>query len=334
MTKHTVIALLLASTMLTACAVQSTSGGTAPDEAKGGLFGLASADDLQVETAGAFKDKKEVVIGSFQISFLEEKKASKKAGGGLMGNGFGGKSSAHLELTGLDTARFQAITEAAYADFVKKLQAAGYSVTDRTALANHEDFKGVSSEASPQREESSFFGSSVTQTTVAPKAIDRIYAGGFGFSNSLTGAAVVAEKTKVPVLFVTYTVDFANAGGHGGAWTMTSSVEVGQGISVPPGGGVTIVGGHMGTFSSAVGSVKLGQPVYSKTTFGEVVGTTSDAAVGLEAAVNVIGALGGVGTNQSRSFEVKANPAKYSEVTTKVLGDANSKLVDKMAALR
>lgn len=332
--KHT-FALLAATTMLAACAVQGTSSGTAPEEASGGLFGMSKAEDLTVDTAAAFKDKKEVVIGSFQIAFLEEKKASNKAGGGLFGSGFGGKSSANMTLVGLDTPRFQAITEAAYADFVQKLQAAGYTVVDRSTLAAHEDFKNVSSEVSPREEEGDLFGFGVTQKVVAPKAIGKLYAGGFGFSNPQVGAIGFADKTGTPVLFVNYTIDFANkSGGHGGYWSNSSSLEVGQGLSVPPGGGISFVGGQAGTFSSANGSIKLGQPVFSTDTFGEVVNTNSEGYVAAETAVNVIGVLGGVGSNQSRSFEVKADPAKYTKVATKVLTDANAMLVHKMQALR
>lgn len=329
------IAALLASTMLAACAVQGTADGTKPEEASGGLFGLAKVDDITVETADAFKGKKEVVIGAFQIAFLEEKKASNKAGGGLFGGGFGGKSSASLALSGVSTKKFQGITEAAYTDFVQRLEAAGYTVVDREKLATHEDFKDVSSENSPREEEGDLFGFGVTQTVVAPKAIGKIYEGGIGFGNPQVGATGFADKTKTPVLFVNYIVDFANkSGGHGGYWSNSSSLEVGQGISIPPGSGLNLVGGQAGTFSSANGSIKLGQPVFSTETFGEVVSTNSEEYVAAEAAVNVIGVLGGIGSNQSRSFEVKAEPKKYTEVATKVLGEANGKLVGKMQSLR
>lgn len=329
------LAMGTALALMSACAVQGTDAGTRPEEASGGLFGLSKADDLQVDTAAAFKDKKEVVIGGFHVAFLEEKKASNKAGGGLLGSGFGGKSSANMELKGVETAQFQAITETAYADFVARLKAAGYTVADRSVLANHDDFKGVSSEPSPIEEESNLLGMGVTQTVVAPASIGKIYDGGFGFSNPQVGAIGFADKTGTPVIFVTYTVDFANkAGGHGGYWSNTSSLEVGQGISLPPGGGLTFVGGQAGTFSSANGSIKLGQPVSSDETFGEVLNTNSEGYVAAEAAVNVIGLLGGVGSNQSRSFDVKADPAKYQAVASKVLADANGKLVGKMVSLR
>ena len=329
-------ALLITTSLvlLAACSVQGKSGGTTPGEAKDGFMGLSTASDVKTDTEAAFKGQSNVIIGSFQITYLEEKKASAKAGGGLMGNGFGGKSKAHVTLKNITTEQEQAITDAIYTDFIGKLQQAGYTVYDRAALVEHEDFKGVTSDVSPKREESSFFGGDVTQTTIAPTAIGRTYGGGFAFSHPIAGAAGFATKTKTPVLFVNYTVDFANAEGSGGYFSSTSSVEVGQGISIPPGGGVQLIGGQSGTFSTSNGSITLGQPVYSKETFGDVVGTTTDAEAGLEAAVNVIGLLGGIGSNQTRSFDINADPARYTAITQTVLAEANTKLVNKMKALR
>jgi len=333
------ITILLASTLLSACSVKHKEGGTTAGKVTSGLWGMNTASDIAVEGAEAFKGKNQVVIGSFKVGFLEEKKASAKAGMG----GFGGKSTAHMKMTGIDQATMQAITEAAYADFVAKLQAAGYSVADRSALLASEDFKGVSSDVAPLREEKSFFGSSNTVTYLSPKALgDKIYwaggeagrTGGFGFANSGMAAANYAGKSGTPVLFVSYLVDFANSEDQGGF--TTSAVSVGQGISVAPGSGINYYGAPMGgTFSATtIGSVKLGQPVSSGEAFGQIQNTSSDTAVVAETALNVVGAVLGAGTNQSRDFEIAADAAKYKTVSTKVLGEANSALTHKMGALK
>lgn len=335
-------AVLLITAALTGCAVQSTNSGTKPGQSTGGFMGLSKTDDVVVQTPDAFKGRNQVIIGSFKVGFLEEKKASAKAGGGLLGNGMGGKSSAHLKMNGITTATMQQITDAAYADFAAKLKAAGFTIADRSALLNSDDFKGVSSEPSPVREEASFFGSSNTVTYFSPKTLgDKIYwhgeqghAGGFGFDNVMVGAANYADKSKTPVLFVSYLVDFANAEGSGGSWSMSSSVSVGQGLSVVPGGGVWIIGGQGGTFSTNSGSVKLGQPVYSTDTYGEIKGTSSDAAIAAETALNVATSVLGGGSNQSRDFEINANPAKYKVVAGKILGESNAAITSKMGSLK
>lgn len=337
--KRTSIALLLVTTVLAGCSVQGKSGGTTANEVKGGLFGMSRAENIQVEGAEAFKGKNQIIIGSFKVGFLEEKKEGSKA---RMG-GMGGKSTAHMKLNGIDSATMQQITEAAYADFVAKLKGAGYTVADRSALLASEEFKGASSDVAPLREEKSFFGSNNTVTYLSPKALgEKIYwaageagrSGGFAFANSGMSAANYAGKSGTPVIFVSYLVDFANAEDQGGF--THSGVSVGQGLSVKPGGGINYYGAPMGgTFSATtIGSVKLGQPVSSSETFGELKGTTSDAAVAGEAALNIATSLLGGGSNQSRDFEINANPAQYKKVSTQVLGDANTQLTARMASLK
>lgn len=332
-------ALLISTSilMLAACSVKSTDQGTKAQTASGGLFGLGTAADYDVTTEGAFKGVKQVVIGGFKVGYLEETKAAEKAG-----SGFGGKATAKVDLVGIDKALMQKITDSAYSDFVARLQKAGYTVVDRGALLQNRDYAKANKEKSPLREESSFFGADTTITYVAPTNVEGLYFtgesgrnGGFGFANPQVAAINFADENKTPVLFVTYQVDFANkAGGHGGWGSVNSSVEVGQGISVPTGGGVRLVGGQGGTFSSANGAILFGQPVSSDETFGTITNTTSDAAVGLETATNLFSAVLGGGTNQTRSFEVKADPAKYKAVALKVLAGANEKITAKMAALR
>ncbi|MBN8542734.1 MAG: hypothetical protein J0M34_00535 [Alphaproteobacteria bacterium] len=335
-------ALLISTSiiLLAACSVQSTDKGTKAETRSGGLFGLGTAADYDVQTEGAFKNVKQVVIGGFKVGFLEETKASNKASGGLMGGGFGGKSTAKVDLKGVDAALMQEITDAAYADFIAQLEKRGYTVADRGELLKNRDYANANKEKSPLREESSFLGADATITYVAPSNMEGLYftgesgrSGGFGFGNPQVAAINFAEENKIPVVFVTYQVDFANkAGGHAGI--TTSAVEVGQGISVPPGGGVRIIGGQGGTFSSANGAILFGQPVSSSDTFGTIENTSTDAGVAVETAANIFSAVLGGGTNQTRSFEITAVPAKYKAVSLKVLGSANEKITAKMLSLR
>jgi hypothetical protein len=336
----TILCASVAALALGACSVTSTNQAVAPQESTG-VFGIKSAD-YAVETEKAFKGVNRVVIGSFKVGFLEEKRESRKAGGGLFGGGFGGKSSAHVTLSGLTPELMQAITDAAYADFLKQLQAQGYTVEDRAQLLASADFAKANKQPSPLRQESSFFGSDNTLTYVAPKEIENLYffmaetpeTGGFGFSNPSVAAMGFADKNKLPVLSVTYLLDFVGSTGHGGAFTSTSSLEIGQSMHVPSGYGITLIGGQAGSFSTNNGSVKLGQPVHTTATFGEIEQETGEGMVAAETALNVVSALAGAGTNQHRQFAIKANPDQYQNAATGVLKDANKRLIDKMKSLQ
>src|SRR5690606_16192329 len=95
--------------------------------------------------------------------------------------------------------------------------------------------------------------------------------GGFAFSSPSAGASEFANKTGKKVIHAVYVVDFANSEKYGSWATSTSTINVGQGLSViPDSSKISIVGGYAGTFSSANGSVVLGQPTMSEKPFADV----------------------------------------------------------------
>lgn len=328
--------MMLAAT-LAACAVTGSQEVVKPKAQKSGFMGLSTTANVTVDGPKAFTGQNKVVIGSFHVAFIDSKKEAEKAG-----TGFGGRSSAKLELQGVTPEVRQAITDAAYADLLAQLQAAGYEVADRSVLLNSPEFSKTKKENSPFVKEASFFGSANNMNYVAPRAIGDVrffngengLSGGLGFSNPAAGASMFADKNKLPVIAVAYTIDFAAKDGSGGRWASTSSLEVGQALTVIPGSGINFIGGQGGTFSTAIGSLKLGQPITSPDKYGEVVMTTSGAMKSLEVATNVLGVMMGAGTNQSRDFVIKADPAKYRDGSIAILKQANSDLLGKMASLK
>lgn len=345
--KYTPLFALLASVALSGCLAANTSTQSVTSaEKQSGLFGLGEKDALNVDTAAAFKDVKKVVIGGFIVGFDMAKTESSKAGGGLFGSGFGGKSTAALTLNGIDNAALQAITDKAYEDFTAQLKAKGYEIVERKQLLEHEDFKDVKTYEHPYEDDQSTLLTSGTLTRYFnPSSFgDKLYVfmgdvagltGGFGFGNPTMGAVGFAEDTKIPVLHVSYRIDFANADKHGGFATNSSWVNVGQGLSVKPEATkIGIIGGQMGTFSSAVGNITLGQPVNSDKSFATVDDTTSEVSEGVQMATNVVGLLGGIGSNISREYVVNARPADYSAASLDALSQTSKAFTDKMQSLK
>ncbi|HEY8963517.1 MAG TPA: hypothetical protein VIN59_03530 [Alphaproteobacteria bacterium] len=332
--------LLGATALLAACAVQSTTEATKPNEARSGLWGMNKQADLQVDNEKAFAGVNKVIIGSFKVGFLEGKKDSAKAGSGM-----GGKATAKTSLEGLTPAVMQAVTDAAYKDFVTSLETKGYTVADRSQLLADAEYAGTESSPSPLREEASFFGSANTVTYVAPSGFEgiRFFIGeagkgtGLGAMNGPWAKAIkFAKNTGIPVLSVYYLVDYANTAGNVSHYALMSSVNVGQGISATIGSGVMLVGGEAGgTFGpNPNGSVKLGQAVFSEEKFGELRQDTTGAGVAAEVALNIFTSALGGGSNQTREFTIVADPAKYQQVASNVLGQANNVLVSKMASMK
>lgn len=323
----------------------ATQSVTKAGEHKSGFMGLSTTDTVTVETAQAFKGVEEVILGSFVVGFATKKTDSAKAGGGLFGNGFGGKSTAECDLTGVDDETMQQITEAVYADFKKGMAAKGIKIVSRDALAEHETFKGVSTLKTPHEEsQGGLFGTNSVTKYFAPADVSPIYPfmgtiagvmGGFGFSNPSVAAATYADKTKQKILHAVFVVDFANSEKYGGWATSTSNVSVGQGLSViPQVSKIAIIGGSSGTFSTNSGNVALGQPTMSEKPFADVTDATGEGEKALEVAANVVGLIGGVGTNKKRSFEFKARPDDFKAAAIDAISQANTLLINKIGELK
>lgn len=339
------VAALSALVLLTACAGPSaTQGVTKAGERSGGLFGMSKADTVTVRTGEAFKGVNEVIIGDFVVGFALKKTDSAKAGGGLMGSGFGGKSTARCDLTGIDNATMQQVADAVYANFVASLEAQGVKVADRSELLNSDAFKDTTKMENPHEEtQGGLFGTNGITKYFAPTALGEIrpmgdipgVTGGFGFGNPMVGASKFASATGKKVLHVAFVVDFANTEKYGSWATSTSNINVGQGLSVIPGyTKIGIIGGEGGTFSTNIGDITLGQPTTSDVAFADVVDSTTQGEVATETVANVIGLIGGVGTNKSRSFEFKARPEDFSRASVDAIGQANTILMQKISELR
>lgn len=311
-----------------------------PPTQTSGLFGLAKADAIKTDVPEAFKATDKIIIAGFKIGFTESTVSSAKAG-----SGFGGKTTANLKLEGITDDIRQKIVDAAYADFLSKLKAANFTVLDQSELFQSEQFKSVKYYDFPFRLDSSTILNShgmtiYTQPSVfGNKAVLNLgeipgETGGFGFSNGGVASAGFAEKTNIRVLFVRYIVDFANTSAYGGWHRVTSSINVGQGISVQPGASLYLIGGQQSTFSKTNGNITTGQPIFSTKEFGEVrdeTGTTNKVVQGV---TKIVGILGGIGSNAFANYVVTAEPAKYTEVANEVVQETNKSIIQTMQALR
>lgn len=330
--------VLIAITAVTACqfSVKADKGATAP-KASTGFLGIKKSD-LDIKTPKAFAGTKAVAVGSFKVGFVEAGGASAKA------SGFGGRSSAKVKLIGIDDATRQKITDTAYEDFLTQLESHGYTVSDRAALLGSDRFSKAKTIAAPYRTDNAGAALGAEVVYFQPSSFPQMhlfledgvtgFANAFGFGNPSVAANEYASKSGAKVLVVTLLVDVANADTHGGRFTSTSAVKVGQGLSVKPGSGIALLGGGGGTFQTSNGTVRLGQPQFSTETFGEMVDVTSGAAKSVELASNVASALLGGGTNISRKFELRADPVKFTEATSQLLKNTNGALVNAMAELR
>lgn len=300
---------------------------------------------IKVDKPAAMNASREVVVGSFVVAFLIERRDSAKAGGGLLGSGFGGKSSARSNLAGLTDADFQAATDAAYADFERQMTAAGYTVADRAPVlaavtqggakaqengAEKDLILGRNSKAEARLFAPSGWGGPL----ITREFLGLMEAGGFSSTRSAILMTMkgqeFAKSSGQAVVNVFYVVDFAQAETYGGAFRNVSAVEVKAGLAAVPEATKLVVFAPKGQ----IGTATLREPIAIGGAFGEFADSQSGSEKTLNAAANVIGFLGGVGTNSSKEYTMTADPVAWRGGVSELMSATNAQFIATMNGAR
>jgi hypothetical protein len=337
------LSLLAASTLtLVGCTGVSVSENSKPATQKGAFFSTRS--DIETTGDAGFKNETRVVVPAFRVGFVQAKGSKASASGGLGSSGTA-STSANTTLHGVDDAVYQAITDAAYADFIADLKANGYEVLDKNTYEGLPVYQSMAASPSPQKVDSSAFGEVLFY---APKGMKVTFIpgeeGGFsgfkGFDSNSTIKAFpqIGKELKASVIAASYIVDYVNTESSGGFFASRASVEIGQGLSLRPGSGVTFYGleasGCVGYCPHVVSTVKLGQAVYSQEKFGELKDMQTDGEKAAQSALRVVTALTTGSAYGWATYEMHANPADYKRITTKLMDDSNGQIAAAMAKLR
>lgn len=194
----------------------------------------------------ALKGAQTVAIGAFNVGFIFESLDSTKDYGGLIG-AMSGASRAKSELTGVTPAMMQAITDAAYADLATRLKAAGYVVQDPSVMFANPGVAKAKAMNNPQdiniQLEKKSTGKAVYYK---PSALPRqlmMLEDFTGSGMSSIGANMAASQggfwmqqyakdSGVPVIDVTYLIDFSDQKRPGGL--TLAGINVNANLSVVP----------------------------------------------------------------------------------------------------
>jgi len=164
-----------------------------------------------------------------------------------------------------------------------------------------------------------------------------VMAGGFGAIGMNIAAGRVqtafsnyAKANEARVVNVIYYIDFANSEEYGGWFRTSSAIKVNGSLAlIPDYSKVTVIGPDY-----QIGSLVLKDPVAVGGDFFDKEDTQSGAEKATNRVANVIGFLGGVGTNSSRKFSFTARPGAYVAGVGQVTAEASTLLAQKLAALR
>lgn len=291
---------------------------------------------VATKNPAALSGIRQAVVGSFAVGFMTERTDRARAGGGLMGGGFGGKSTAKSRLEGLTDADFQAATESAYAVFIEQVAAKGITLADRQGLLSaygskvkplpNGDERDMITGSDDRAKTRLFSPAALGGPVVLQEWLGMLSAGGFNFNSSVINASMnakaYAKSSGQSVLNVLLLVDFANADTYGGWFRNSSAVNVKSSLAAFPEVSQLVVFAPAGK----VGSVVLKEPVAMGGDYGTFADSTGGTAKTVETITNVIGILGGIGSNKSRKYTMTADPARWREGVDGVSREAFSRL--------
>ncbi len=330
-------ATALALAALSACV--TTGGGNQPAVQRGAL-GVPLGS---VESSGTryIQGESKVVIAAFRVAFSQQVSASASSSALFSTNS--ASTAMKGTLRGLDHATYQAITDAAYADFVDKLRASGLAVLEPRDLAASSAYARLASVPSPAPLDADqgkllMFAPGGAKLAMFPGDTGAGSAfSGFNAGSPTQVWPALLKEQQAGVMSVTYYVDFLNAASSGKTLVAGGNAEVamGQGLSVRAGSGLvysTLRGSQcVGYCPDAHGSpFKLGQAVFSQQAYG----TTRDVTDG---SVNALGAVSGLLSGRSfsrKDLEIHADPARYQGIARQLLADANTALTDAVRQAR
>ena len=319
-------------------------------------FGISAKDkaaSAKVTRGGPFKGQSSYALGAFRVAFITEDSVAAVAKGMLSG-GNSAASRMSGELTGVDHALMQKITDQIYADFLKQAPAKGLTLIDSATLAKS------SPSYAAMDEQTSFdegrLGTYVIPTgqRSVPLAADgskQLGKGSKGLTDSfrITGQMMAkapankefpkaSKESGATVLGVTLVVNFANFKGSGtSSWGSSAKTRIISGATIDgwtkadalP--ATSIMGWDPKTPDApmAMGEVILEGQVHSEASIGSL-DSHSDMKVGDHIA-NGIAALGGGTTYSKKAAVVTADPVAYEKNVLLVAAEASDILLSAIA---
>lgn len=293
--------------------------GVRPSTQRGSvLTGFAPTSDVVVSGGSYLAEApRRIAVVGFVVAFQTATSASASAS--RLGSSSVVRSAVAANLTGVDEAAMQAITDSTWQDFQERLRAAGIELVEPPAT--------VSGQPSPVR------GNGIIAFAPTGRAVvgtDAGLPGVSGFSAFDTNSAFRVVQTLprsdgVTAVVVRHYVDFANTEASGGMFAGRASTEFSPALSVRAGSGFSSVAtprgvSCVGYCPDNIGSINLGQAVFSMEPYGDTIRDTSAGAV----ATGLLGVLSGASVGR---YEVRANPAAYTRISAALLREAHGKVV-------
>ena len=311
--------------------------------------GGGSKSRVETRKTDVMSDQKDVYIGHFGVTFITSDSSSSKSQSPMIRHSSASeyaKAILAAKLTGVPQSRMQTITDKAYQDLVKDLEARGYNVLSYQDLQRKKAWSELDKTDSPYTPSSGLFDSDKRgRTLFSPSGMPLLFDEEEIKRPFTLGA--LAEEVGVPVLIASYTVHFAYIDkdadytvnyfqdvplSGGPSKELSASVTLGQGIQVLRKSSLHFVTEGAGSFSDN-GYVWLEDPVIVAGAYGSNEDTTSDGTKAANALSSFVGLFTG-GSTSKTEISVVANPDYYEFGALKALNEANARLTDGLRPLK
>ena len=305
---------------------------------------------IKVENAKNMAGISNVIIASFSIAFVTEKSDAAFAGARNNFKAMGAITKARLE--GISAEDFQAITDAAYEDFVVKITAAGYSIVDRSAMIRDKQMAKIQylpsgAEGSlvfgkDSKAKARFFGPTAFgewaimkgETGEATAAAGGSVFGAFKAISAMGGPTTAKIYYSIyngqPTISVAYVVDFASVERYGGRYAVQATVGLDASLAVVDAISVVTTTSAKGATATAT----VAQPIAVAGNFGRLQDTTTGGQTASNVAGALIGGLFGSGSNSYKYVTFTAQPATYRAGAIEAAKSATALIVPEIAARR
>lgn len=311
---------------------------------------LAAKEKEPVKISGPANAKgvTAVTVGAFNVGFIFESTDQSAASGGLVG-AFGGTTKARSELVGVTPEMMQAITNAAYTDFVSQLTAGGYTVQPAAALFGHSALAKTKSQEVPldinialekgSKGKATYFKpSELPSLLMIPGDFLGSGMSSMGINMSAAQASMAlntyARESGVGVIDAVYLIDFSQLK-RPGAFSF-GGLEVNSALSVSAGySRVTLIAP-----TGKQSTITIQAPVAVEGEFVEKSDASSGTDKALQSGANVAGGVaaamgfGGLRFGKTRKFAFTAKPGNYEEGAAKAASLASALLIGRLSTLR
>lgn len=280
--------------------------------------------------ANVFAGRPKVALGAYNVAPFITTRVSASSGGLITA---GARVRMDYELAGVTPEMMVRVADAAHADLVAQLTAAGFEVIPANEVAQNANVGPLrSSEPTFEGEEP---GTGSKLMAFGPTGVGAVSAWGvgrMGFAN-MNGLARLSHELDAVILLPNLVLDFTETSGSGrNNWRERASAQGQARFSVDPLSKAEAFFSRAGRFADGWGTLQVTAPAWSDAPFAtveQITESNNNLAVALSA---VLGA--GMQSSRREGYVVNADPAAYEALALQAARGFNAALVEQIRQAR